>query len=115
MGRGMSEEIAGEPWDDDRFGMNVIRYGQSWELGGPMVIHSPWWIEEHWGRAFEILSLSPDGFASDTSIGHGSVLMRKRDEPTTAGMLERVLPGDTREAIALACAVGQAHTECGTL
>src|SRR3954467_11950961 len=32
MGEGMSEFIAGEPWDEDRVGMNVLKNGQSWDL-----------------------------------------------------------------------------------
>jgi SAM-dependent methyltransferase len=112
MGRGMSDEIAGEPWDESGFGMNVIRYGQSWDLGGPMVIHSPWWIEEHWGRAFEILSLAPDGFAEKPWLDHGSVLMRKRDQALDAKELETIVPGDARETRALAHNVEQLHCEC---
>jgi len=111
MGSGTSELIAGEPWDETRVGMNVLKYGQSWDLGGPMVMHSPWWIEEHWGRAFEIISLSPDGFGSDPSFGHGSVLMRKRDQHVDAEMLEQTVPGDTREALALAHNVAQLRAE----
>jgi SAM-dependent methyltransferase len=111
MGCGMSEEIAGEPWDAESFGMNVIRYGQSWDLGGPMVIHSPWWIEEHWGRAFEILSLAPDGFAAKPWLDHGSVLMRKREQTIDPAELERIAPGDTREVSALAHNVQQLHGE----
>jgi chromosome segregation ATPase len=81
-------------------------------LGGPMVIHSPWWIEEHWGRAFEILSLAPDGFASKPWLDHGWVLMRKRDISIDADALERIAPGDEREARALAHNVKQLHNEC---
>jgi SAM-dependent methyltransferase len=112
MGRGMSEEIAGEPWDENSFGMNVIKYGQSWDLGGPMVLHSPWWIEEHWGRAFEILSLVPDGFASKPWLDHGSVLMRKRDQTVDPDELKRIAPADARETQALAHNVKQLHGEC---
>jgi SAM-dependent methyltransferase len=115
MGSGMSEIITGEPWDEDTTGMNVLKYGQSWDLGGPMVMHSPWWIEEHWGRGFEIISLSPDGFACEPSVGHGSVLMRKRDVPVTSEMFERITPGDTREASALAHSVEQLKAESVTL
>jgi hypothetical protein len=111
MGSGTSQLIAGEPWDEDKVGMNVLKYGQSWDLGGPMVMHAPWWIEEHWGRAFEIVSLLPDGFGSDPSFGHGSVLMRKRDLHVNAQMLEHIAPGDTREAIALAHNVAQLRAE----
>ncbi len=102
MGRGMVEEIAHEPWDESKFGMNVIRSGQSWDLGGPMVIHSPWWIEEHWGRAFEIISLAEDGFASKPWLDHGFVLMRKRDEAPGPETFEAVTPADARETRALA-------------
>jgi SAM-dependent methyltransferase len=112
MGRGMSEVIADEPWNEDSFGMNVIKYGQSWDLGGPMVMHSPWWIEEHWGRAFEILSLVPDGFANKPWLDHGSVLMRKRDQAIEPEELERIAPGDARETRALAHNVTQLHSEC---
>ena len=111
MGQGTSQLIAGEPWDENKVGMNVLKCGQSWDLGGPMAMHSPWWIEEHWGRAFEILSLSPDGFGSDPSFGHGSVLMRKRNQEIDADTLEHIAPGDVREALALAHNVAQLHTE----
>ena len=112
MGRGMSQEIAGEPWQEDDFGMNVIKYGQSWDLGGPMVLHSPWWIEEHWGRGFEILALAPDGFASKPWLDHGWVLMRKRDFVIDAEEFQRVAAGDERETRALAHNVKQLHDEC---
>jgi SAM-dependent methyltransferase len=111
MGRGMSQEIAGEPWDENSFGMNVIKNGQSWDLGGPMVLHSPWWIEEHWGRAFEIVSLTPDGFASKPWLDHGYVLMCKRDQTIDPDELERIAAGDPRETHALAHNVEQLHGE----
>jgi SAM-dependent methyltransferase len=114
MGRGMVEEIAGEPWDDEKFGMNVIKCGQSWDLGGPMVIHSPWWIEEHWGRGFEIVSITPDGFASKPWLCHGSVMMRKRG-PVKADELERINPSDSRETLALAHNVEQLRREAADL
>lgn len=111
MGCGMSQEIADEPWDENKFGMNVIKHGQSWDLGGPMVLHSPWWIEEHWGRAFEILSLTPDGFAGKPWLDHGSVLMRKRDQTIDPEELERIAPGDAHETGALVHNVEQLHRE----
>ncbi len=115
MGSGMSQIITGEPWDEDKVGMNVLKYGQSWDLGGPMVMHSPWWIEEHWGRGFEIVSLSPDGFACEPSIGHGSVLMRKRDVTVTAETFEQVTPGNARESLALTHNIQQLQAECKVL
>jgi SAM-dependent methyltransferase len=115
MGRGMSEIVAGEPWDEANTGMNVLKYGQSWDLGGPMVMHSPWWIEEHWGRGFEIVSLSEDGFACPPSTGHGSVLMRKRDVAVTPETFARVDPRDVRESDALMHNISQLRTEAETL
>ena len=115
MGQGMSEIVAGEHWDEDKVGMNVLKYGQSWDLGGPMVMHSPWWIEEHWGRGFEIVSLSPDGFACGASTGHGSVLMRKRDVPVTAGFFEQIRPEHPRESLALMHNIKQLHAEADAL
>jgi SAM-dependent methyltransferase len=115
MGSGMSQEIAGEPWDEGSFGMNIIKYGQNWDLGGPMVIHSPWWIEEHWGRAFEILSLSPDRFGGKPWLDHGFVLMRKQGQPIDPEELERIIPGDERETRAIVHNVEQLHKETSDL
>jgi SAM-dependent methyltransferase len=96
VGEGGSQFVAGEPWDENRIGMNVLAYGVSWEVGGPMVMHSPWWIREHWGRAFDILELRPR-----TDWGEGLVVMRKRDVAVTREELERIDPGDERELRAL--------------
>jgi SAM-dependent methyltransferase len=93
-GRWSSELLAGEPWDEDRIGMNVLRHDQPWEDGGPMVLMSDWWVREHWGRAFEVLKVEP--------LVHGQswALMRKRDVQITAE--ELAAPGeDPREYHAL--------------
>src|SRR4029077_19752390 len=115
MGRGMSEIIAHEPWQEQMCGMNVLRYGQGWELGGPMVMHSPWWVEEHWGRAFEIVSLQQDGFPGSPSEGHGWAMMRKRNISISRDMLEHMDPGEPREAYALAHNLRQLLDECADL
>jgi SAM-dependent methyltransferase len=105
LGPGMSEEIAGEPWDENRIGMNVLRPGNAWEHGGPMVLHSPWWLREHWGRAFEVLALDPLGFPP-----HGLIVLRRRGVPPSIDELER-LPSDPRELIALRHNVAQLEAE----
>jgi SAM-dependent methyltransferase len=89
-------------WDEDRIGMTVLGYGAPWHAGGPMVLHSPWWIRAHWGRAFEILRLETGGFVTpDPGQGQGVVVMRKRDvEPSVAG-LEALEPDEPREIAAL--------------
>jgi SAM-dependent methyltransferase len=100
MGRGMYQIIAGQPLDEDAVGMVALRAGQSWDFGGPMVLHSPWWIREHWGRAFEVLALRPDGFVSRPGDGQGIVTLRKREIDLTPEDLER--PGkDPREPASL--------------
>ena len=53
-----------EPWSEDRVGMNVMSPAVGWEKGGPAVFHSRWWLEAHWGRAFEIEGLRRSGFGN---------------------------------------------------
>ena len=102
MGKGQSEVVAGEPWDEGRVGMLTLKPGQPWDAGGPMVFHSPWWIREHWGRAFELLSLTESGFpGAPAGLGHGVATMRKRDTAPSTADLE-ALSEDPREAPALA-------------
>jgi SAM-dependent methyltransferase len=112
MSEALSEPIAGEQWDEDRFGMNAIRYGQSWDLGGPMVLHSSWWIEEHWGRAFEMLEVAPRGFAGRLQ---GVAVMRRDERDVTREELERIDPGEPRELLALQHNIGQLRKETADL
>jgi SAM-dependent methyltransferase len=72
-GRWSSDLLAGEPWDEDRVGMNVLRHDQGWDEGGPMVLMSDWWVREHWGRAFEFVAVEPQVH------GQTWALMRRRD------------------------------------
>jgi len=101
MGEGQSRQVAGEEWDEQRVGMLTLRPGQSWDDGGPMVLHSPWWIREHWARAFEIVSLAPSGFpGAPIGVGHGLVVMRKRGVGVGPADLEAP-SADRREVIAM--------------
>ncbi len=78
MGEWNSEVIAGEPWDPDRIGMNMLHHNRSWDDGGPMIFMSDWWVEEHWGRAFEIVGRNP--FIRNQHW----VMLRKKDVSLTA-------------------------------
>ena len=109
LGRGMSESVAGEPWVEDRIGMNVLDLGTPWNYGGPNVLLSPWWIRAHWGRAFEVLELI------DNERGHGLLLLRKRDRPIRPGELELPEPGEPRELVALTHQVRQLQRELATV
>jgi SAM-dependent methyltransferase len=112
MGEGMAGDIAGEAWDEDRVGMLSLRIGQSWDLGGPMVLHSPWWLREHWGRAFEVVSVSESGFCEEPGRGHGVIVLRKDDRaPVSREQLERS-GSDPREAAALGHNVAHLAREC---
>ncbi|HEY1354770.1 MAG TPA: methyltransferase domain-containing protein, partial [Solirubrobacterales bacterium] len=120
MSEGMCEPVTGEPWDESNIGMNVYEEGQDWSLGGPMVMHSPWWIEEHWGRLFDVERLVPSGFFDDRSgLGqddHGAVTLVKRPgEPPPREELERLDPAESREATALLHEVRRLRTENAAL
>jgi SAM-dependent methyltransferase len=111
IGPGAARHVTDLPWDSDRIGMTVLKPGQSWDLGGPIVLHSPWWIVAHWGRAFEIDELHLDGFGLPPPEGQGVVLMRKRDVQLDRSDLERLEEGEPREAIAAASNVRQLSRE----
>lgn len=107
MGESQSMAIAREPWSEDRIGMNVVRPANSWEYGGPMVLHSPWWLTAHWGRAFDVLTLRPHGFSRDGPAGQGWLLLRRKVVDLSPDDLERLEPGEHREVAALQHNVGQ--------
>jgi SAM-dependent methyltransferase len=89
------ERSLSNPPDENGLGMCVQRLGQRLdETSGPLVLHSPWWLRSHWGRAFEILSLRSTGFAGQH---HGFVLGRKKEVSLTRDDLERPEPEDPRE------------------
>ena len=113
MGRGMSEMFAHESWDESRVGMLVLREGQSWDRGGPMVLHSPWWIRSHWGRAFDIVRIDEEDAIGPG--GQGAVLMRKRPGTFSVADLEALDPSEPREAIALQHNLDAALEEIRTL
>jgi SAM-dependent methyltransferase len=64
IGPGYPAVFEEDPWQEERIGMLVLGPGNPWPAGGPMVLHSEWWIRAHWGRCFEILSFELDGFGS---------------------------------------------------
>jgi SAM-dependent methyltransferase len=104
MGRWVSELLAGEPWDEDRIGMNVLRHDHPAIDGAPLVFISDWWLREHWGRAFEVLEIAP-------KIHNQSwVVLRKRNLHLSPANLER--PGeDPREYTALRHNLSQLRRE----
>lgn len=115
LGPGADHGIGGVEWSEHETGMNVLRYGQTWDRGGPIVLHSQWWIRAHWGRAFEIGAVWTSGFGypEDRSRGHGIVVARKRAVELVAADLEW-LDDDPREIAALHSNIRQLHHESST-
>ena len=96
LGPGMSTEIAGEPWEEDRIGINVLGMGEE-DWSQTYVLHSEWWLRAHWGRAFEILTLWP----GEPGRGQGIAMMRRREVSLTSAELEALEPDEPREILAL--------------
>jgi SAM-dependent methyltransferase len=115
MGEGVSQYVTPEPWDEDLVGMNVLHCGESWDLGGPKVLHSPWWIRAHWGRAFEIVTLHAHGFSREGPVGQGAVLLRKKPVPLTPADLEAWEPAEPRELHAVRHNLSQVQRELASL
>ena len=113
LGGAMYEVWNEEEWVADRIGMAVLNHGQDWELGGPTVFHSPWWLREHWGRAFEFVELR-EGTAPRE---HGLVLLRRRDDvQVTPRILEAIdAAREPREIEALRWQVHMLQREGGAL
>jgi SAM-dependent methyltransferase len=104
MGRWTSELLAGEPWDEDRVGMNVLRHNHPASDGAPLTLISDWWLREHWGRAFDVLEIAPQIHNQSWAV------LRKRDVAVSITDLER--PGaDPREYAALRHNLVQAQRE----
>ncbi len=104
MGRWTSELLAGEAWDEDATGMNVLRHNHPASDGAPLVMISDWWLREHWGRAFEVLAIKPNIHNQSWAV------LRKRDVDVTVAALE--VPGeDDREYLALRHNLSQVQRE----
>ena len=86
MGEHNSVVLAGEVWDENRVGFNVLEHDRPWDEGGPMVMMSEWWVREHWGRAFEIVRIVPEVH------NQSWCLMRKKDVKLTVD--ELMAPSD---------------------
>jgi SAM-dependent methyltransferase len=101
LGEGMWEALIGEPYREDEVGMTTLRH---WTGPDAWVFHSPWWLREHWGRAFDVDRVAGPPRAADggPQITHSYIALRKRAGEITAQQLERRDPGERRELAALA-------------
>ena len=110
LGEGMVDQLFGETWNEEDIGMNALRAGNPWDLGGPTILHSPWWIQAHWGRAFEIVAMRPLTDKEEAG-GHGLVLLRRKSVHLTVQDIERLEPNEPRELSALQHHVDQLRRE----
>lgn len=82
--------FADEPISEETIGMNVLYPSASWDIGGPLIAHSEWWLRAHWGRAFTILELRPGEPAGPAPLfGQGVLVMRKCNGKLTVEDLEK--------------------------
>jgi SAM-dependent methyltransferase len=109
LGEGMLEPLTGEKWAEDRIGMNTLLHGLPWDKGGPLAFNSPWWLRAHWGRAFEIVTLTPR-IEPDVE-SHGVIVARKKPVDLTIDDLRALEPGEPREITALQHHVEQLSEE----
>jgi SAM-dependent methyltransferase len=111
MGPWNGEVIGGRPVDEAEIGMSVHGLGRPWSAGGPMILHSEWWLRAHYGRAFDVLAFVPRGLGSMDGL-----IMRRPDRPApSSAELETPEPGDERELRAALSDVKRLHREYAAL
>lgn len=111
---GLTAPLLSDQWDEDAVGMLVLRYANPWTYGGPDVIHAPWWIREHWGRAFQVRSIEPDPLLRGPGQHEFAVLTRPDTPPPTVADLVQ-LADDPREALGLSAALYRTRYELAML
>lgn len=111
MGSWNAEVIAGRPVDDAEIGISVHGFGRPWSAGGPMIIHSEWWLRAHYGRAFDVLAFRPRGIGTMDGL-----ILRRPDRPAPSeAELEAPEPGEEREFRAARADVKRLHREYAAL
>jgi len=95
LGPAMAPQFLGRDWDE-RIGIAMVDMHKDWDIGGPTVFMSEWWIREHLGRAFDVMRFEPSAPG-----GHDLVLLQRREVPVSPEMLAAVQPSDVREVAAL--------------
>jgi SAM-dependent methyltransferase len=90
------------PLEEDSTGMNVLSPGTEWDAGGPLIVHSQWWLHAHWGRAFEIVELRPGVPGGPPPLfGQSILVMRRRPGSFATADLEAFEPDEPRELAAV--------------
>lgn len=110
IGEEMESKYLAPGFGREQIGMNVVRHWADWENGGPVVLHSDWWLQRHWDPAFELVRIDerPRFEAIDA---HRWGLFRKRDGAPTRADLELPDLSDRLERQALEHNVRQLQLE----
>jgi len=114
-----SEQMVGSllgydiPMDD--IGMLVVKYGNPWRFGGPTVLHAPWWIRAHWGRALEIVQIDRAALQGAEHKQDLAVLRPRAGQPPSVSAVEDLEPGEPRELRALCTALAVSRAELTAL
>lgn len=111
MGSWNAEVIAGTAVDDAEIGMSVHGFGRPWSAGGPMILHSEWWLRAHYGRAFDVIAFVPRGIGGQD----GLILRRPERQAPTEEELGAPEPGEERELRAARADVARLHREYAAL
>jgi SAM-dependent methyltransferase len=114
LGESMIGPLLGERWDPDRVGHLIARSGAAWDDGGPLAFVSRWWLEAHWGRAFDLLWVRPNAWdGADNRESHDMALLRARPDRPTRSELEAPAD-DPRELRAASYNLATLSLELGT-
>jgi SAM-dependent methyltransferase len=62
------EYCTGKRFDEQNTGILLMHEDRDWDSGGPMVYHSNWWIQKHWGQFFNIDYISREGLFNWQSL-----------------------------------------------
>lgn len=110
LGEGMWEALVCEPYQEDEVGMTVLR---RWTGPAAWVFHSEWWLREHWGRLFEVLTVRrpPRSPGGGPEITHSYIALRRRDVRLDTAELEQIYASERREAAGLQTNLRLARTE----
>lgn len=114
LGEGMWQPLVGEPYREDEVGMSVLHH---WEGPTAWVLHSEWWLKEHWGRGFDVLGVKRPPRAADGSpqITHSYIALRRRDVEISKSDLERIPADEPRELAGLQTSLRLARNELAGL
>jgi SAM-dependent methyltransferase len=78
LGEEQRRALADLPWAAARAGTTVTAHGESFDVGGPQLLCSPWWTSARRRQAFDVLRVEPSGFLGASGSGHGVVVVRRR-------------------------------------